>query len=130
MILYPAVSAFLSAWDKSREPSVVAFRIVGAPHSPEAHRLRDDLSRIGIPYRFLDGTSDEGRRLRLLLETGMPGVFAAGDVRHRSIKRVASAVGEGATAIRFVHDYLQAEHRGWTQEDRPDQRPATRSPTR
>jgi thioredoxin reductase (NADPH) len=38
----------------------------------------------------------------------MPGVFAAGDVRHRSIKRVASAVGEGATAIQLVHEYLQA----------------------
>jgi thioredoxin reductase (NADPH) len=42
----------------------------------------------------------------LLLETSMPGVFAAGDVRHRSIKRVAAAVGEGATAISLVHDYL------------------------
>ena len=45
----------------------------------------------------------------LLLETSMPGVFAAGDVRHRSIKRVASAVGEGATAIQLVHEYFQAE---------------------
>jgi thioredoxin reductase (NADPH) len=42
------------------------------------------------------------------LETSMPGVFAAGDVREGSIKRVASAVGEGATAIRLVHDYLAA----------------------
>ncbi len=41
-----------------------------------------------------------------LLETSIPGVFAAGDVRHRSIKRVASAVGEGATAIQLVHEYL------------------------
>lgn len=40
------------------------------------------------------------------LETSVPGVFAAGDVRHGSIKRVASAVGEGATAIRLVHDHL------------------------
>jgi thioredoxin reductase (NADPH) len=46
----------------------------------------------------------------LLLETSIPGVFAAGDVRHRSIKRVASAVGEGATAIQLVHEYLRAEH--------------------
>ena len=38
------------------------------------------------------------------------GVFAAGDVRHRSIKRVASAVGEGATAIQLVHEYLRADH--------------------
>ena len=42
------------------------------------------------------------------LETSMPGVFAAGDVRHGSIKRVASAVGEGAMAIAFVHRYLAA----------------------
>ena len=45
----------------------------------------------------------------LLLETSIPGVFAAGDVRHRSIKRVASAVGEGATAIQLVHEHLRAE---------------------
>jgi thioredoxin reductase (NADPH) len=36
----------------------------------------------------------------------MPGVFAAGDVRSGSIKRVASAVGEGAMAVRLVHQYL------------------------
>jgi thioredoxin reductase (NADPH) len=47
-------------------------------------------------------------RTPLLLETSLPGVFAAGDVRHRSIKRVASAVGEGATAIQLVHEYLRA----------------------
>jgi thioredoxin reductase (NADPH) len=40
------------------------------------------------------------------LETSMPGVFAAGDVRHGSVKRCASAVGEGAMAIMFVHKYL------------------------
>ena len=41
-----------------------------------------------------------------LLETSLPGVFAAGDVRSDSIKRVASAVGEGAMAVRLVHQYL------------------------
>ncbi|HEU4561290.1 MAG TPA: FAD-dependent oxidoreductase [Longimicrobium sp.] len=41
-----------------------------------------------------------------LLETSIPGVFAAGDVRHGSIKRVASGVGEGSMAIAFVHQYL------------------------
>ena len=40
------------------------------------------------------------------LETAVPGSFAAGDVRHRSIKRVATAAGEGAMAIAFVHRYL------------------------
>ena len=49
-------------------------------------------------------------RAPLPLETSMPGVFAAGDARYRSIKRVASAVGDGATAVRLVHEYLAAEH--------------------
>jgi thioredoxin reductase (NADPH) len=41
-----------------------------------------------------------------LLETSIPGVFAVGDVRHGSVKRVASGVGEGSVAIQFVHQYL------------------------
>jgi thioredoxin reductase (NADPH) len=41
------------------------------------------------------------------LETSVPGSFAAGDVRHGSVKRVASAVGEGAMAVTFVHKYLE-----------------------
>jgi thioredoxin reductase (NADPH) len=41
-----------------------------------------------------------------LLETSVPGVFAVGDVRHGSIKRVASSVGEGSVAVQFVHHYL------------------------
>ena len=47
------------------------------------------------------------RRQPFLLETSRPGVFAAGDVRSGSAKRVASAVGEGAMAILFVHEYLK-----------------------
>jgi thioredoxin reductase (NADPH) len=46
------------------------------------------------------------QRLPLRQETNVPGVLAAGDVRYRSTKRVASAVGEGATAIQLVHEYL------------------------
>lgn len=42
-----------------------------------------------------------------LLETSRPGVFAAGDVRSDSVKRVASAVGEGAMSVQFVHEYLK-----------------------
>ena len=44
-----------------------------------------------------------------LLESSHPGVFAAGDVRHGSVKRVASAVGEGAMAIMFVHQHLRRD---------------------
>jgi thioredoxin reductase (NADPH) len=44
-----------------------------------------------------------------LLETSLPGVFAAGDVRAQSVKRVASAVGEGAMAVSVIHRYLEAQ---------------------
>ena len=57
------MTEFLSAWDKSREPSFAAFHIVGPAHSPGAHQLRDDLSRIGVPYRFFDNDSEQGRQL-------------------------------------------------------------------
>jgi thioredoxin reductase (NADPH) len=40
------------------------------------------------------------------LETSVPGIFVAGDVRHRSVKRIASAVGEGAMAVQFIHQHL------------------------
>ena len=56
-----------------------------------------------------DGVPPEGwllERPPMLLETSVPGVFAAGDVRCGSVKRVASAVGEGSIAIQMVHKYL------------------------
>jgi thioredoxin reductase (NADPH) len=53
-----------------------------------------------------DAVRDDGRQ-PFLLETSLPGVFAAGDVRSGSIKRVTSAVGEGAMAIRLAHEYLE-----------------------
>lgn len=49
---------------------------------------------------------------RLPLETGCPGVFAVGDVRSGSTKRVTAAVGEGAMAVQMVHEYLAASRRG------------------
>jgi len=45
-------------------------------------------------------------RAPFMLEASVPGVFAAGDVRHESVKRVASAVGEGSVAVHFIHRYL------------------------
>jgi thioredoxin reductase (NADPH) len=50
--------------------------------------------------------SDFGGRDPLPFETSLPGVFAAGDVREGSVKRVAAAVGEGSSAVRQVHEYL------------------------
>jgi thioredoxin reductase (NADPH) len=58
--------------------------------------LHDNQAPVGWPLT----------RLPLMLETSTPGIFAAGDVRYRSVKRVASAVGEGAMAVQLVHEYL------------------------
>jgi thioredoxin reductase (NADPH) len=46
-------------------------------------------------------------RAPMLLETSVPGVFAAGDVRHASVKRVTTAMGEGATVVQLVHQHLE-----------------------
>jgi thioredoxin reductase (NADPH) len=53
-------------------------------------------------------TDSSQDRLPYLLETSLPGVFVAGDARHGSVKRVASAVGEGAMAVMYIHRYLSS----------------------
>jgi thioredoxin reductase (NADPH) len=61
------------------------------------------------PDLLHDGLAPAGwplPRLPLPMETSVPGVFAVGDVRCRSVKRVASAVGAGAIAVQFIHEYL------------------------
>ena len=61
------------------------------------------------PDLIKDGERPKGwapDRDPFLLETNVPGVFAVGDVRHGSVKRVASGVGEGSVAVQFIHQYL------------------------
>jgi thioredoxin reductase (NADPH) len=61
------------------------------------------------PDLIVDGKRPPGWPLDrdpFLLEASVPGIFCAGDVRHQSIKRVASAVGEGSIAVQFTHQYL------------------------
>lgn len=61
------------------------------------------------PHLTRDGKRPNGWKLDRdpgLLETNVPGIFVVGDVRHGSVKRVASGVGEGSVAISFVHQYL------------------------
>jgi thioredoxin reductase (NADPH) len=74
---------------------------------------RDDRGYVLTGHDLLRaGTPPPGwplARPPLLLETSLPGVFAAGDVRHRSVKRVASAVGEGAIAVQLVYEYLDEQ---------------------
>ena len=57
-------------------------------------------------YSDADGARRSTQRQPMMLETSQPGVFAAGDVRSGSVKRVASAVGEGSMAIRQIHEYF------------------------
>jgi thioredoxin reductase (NADPH) len=59
-----------------------------------------------LQLTHLDPAAAEGGRAPLPLETSLPGVFAVGDGRSGSIKRVASAVGEGAMAVRMIHEHL------------------------
>jgi thioredoxin reductase (NADPH) len=67
---------------------------------------RDANGYINTGRDVSDFAACPGGRVPFLLETNLPGVFCAGDVRHDSIKRVSSAVGEGSMVIAFVHQYL------------------------
>jgi len=93
-------------------PSEGLFLLIGA--HPNTDWLPTELARDdgGFIYTGADAATHADwplERSPLSLETGMPGVFAAGDVRHGSMSRVASAVGEGSIAIRLVHELLTAE---------------------
>jgi len=62
------------------------------------------------PDLFIDGNRPKNWTLArdpFILETNVPGIFAAGDVRHGAIRRVASAVGQGAVAVELIHKYLE-----------------------
>jgi thioredoxin reductase (NADPH) len=93
-------------------PAAALFIMIGG--EPHTHWLSDEIARdaqgyvvTGRDVLACPDVSWEHAREPLTLETSLPGVFAAGDVRHASIKRVASAVGEGATAVRLVHEHLR-----------------------
>jgi thioredoxin reductase (NADPH) len=98
--------------DTVEEVSAAALFIMigGEPHT---QWLPDEIARDAQGYVITDrdlleqGVHWEHDREPLTLETSMPGVFAAGDVRQGSIKRVASAVGEGATVVRLLHEHLR-----------------------
>jgi thioredoxin reductase (NADPH) len=90
------------------------FLFIGADANTEWLRGCVELDRRGFVVTGPDlppGTSETERwgavgRRPFLLETSLPGVFAAGDVRSGSVKRCASAVGEGAMAVNFVHQHI------------------------
>ncbi len=97
-----------------REATSALFVFIGA--SPHTELLGDlvELSSAGFvltgPDLFVDGKRPAGWKLKrdpYLMETSVPGIFAVGDVRHGVMRRVASAVGQGSTAVNFVHEYLK-----------------------
>jgi thioredoxin reductase (NADPH) len=85
-----------------RRPARFLFSFIGA--EPNTDWLRD--SGIKLDERGFVLTGDELDSGRLPLETSRRGVFAVGDVRSCSVKRVAAAVGDGAQAVAAIHRYL------------------------
>ena len=93
---------------KAASPAVFSF--IGA--TPRTEWLPDEIERDEKQFVRTGTSVSRSSRWTLarqpyLLETSRPGVFAAGDVRSGSTKRVASAVGEGAAAVQLVHEYLK-----------------------
>jgi thioredoxin reductase (NADPH) len=97
-------------------PAAALFVVIGA--TPHTEWLPDDVARDrhgfiltgrDLPHK---NRAETGQPMPLPLETSMPGVFAAGDVHSGSVKRVASAVGEGSVAIPQVHRHLQRQAAG------------------
>lgn len=100
--------------ETEKQEAAATFVFIGA--SPHTKLLGDlvELSEAGFiltgPDLWTNGQRPPGWKLKrdpYLMETNMPGIFAAGDVRHGVIRRVASAVGQGSTTISFVHEYLK-----------------------
>jgi thioredoxin reductase (NADPH) len=90
------------------------FALIGAhPHTDwlPAEIARDRHGFLCTGEDLPDGDQWPLERRPFALETSMPGVLAAGDVRHGSVKRVASAVGEGSIAVQLVHQLREAERR-------------------
>jgi len=108
------ISVLCSDTDKiERVPASAMFIFIGA--MPRTDWLADVVERddhgfiLTGPDLLWDGARPKGWTLDrdpFLLETNIPGLFAVGDVRHGSVKRVASGVGEGSVAVQFIHQYL------------------------
>ena len=86
--------------------------LLGRAATPGAAETRRFLTRNRVPFQWVDLDNDPLERAPLFLESSQPGLFVAGDIRHGSIKRVASAVAEGAMDTALVHRYLADDPSG------------------
>ncbi len=90
-------------------PATALFVLIGAEPRTSwlpPSILRDERGFILTSDALARRDADASSRLPLAYETSLPGVFAVGDVRHGSVKRVASAVGEGGVVVSSVHQFL------------------------
>jgi thioredoxin reductase (NADPH) len=94
--------------EKTTEPATAVFIFIGA--EPYTTWLPQEVVRDKWGY-IVTGSQAGSHHDALNLETSLPGVFAIGDVRHGSMKRVASAVGEGSICIPQIHAYLDSLQR-------------------
>jgi len=94
--------------ERERLPAAAVFIMIGAEPCTDWLRNRIQLDERGfvLTDRDLPRRAWPLKRAPLPFETSLPGVFAVGDVRHGSIKRVAGAVGEGSVVVGSVHQYL------------------------
>ena len=117
----------LAIQDKSRNvvetiPAMLLFALIGAePHTDWlAGVVQRDARGFIVTGHDVDLSAWPLRRKPMSFETSVPGIFAVGDVRLGSMKRVASAVGEGAGAVENVHQYLNEAGQATTEtEERP-----------
>jgi thioredoxin reductase (NADPH) len=100
------VIADLASGQEATVPADGLFVLIGSePHTDWLGGVVER-DRWGFLVTGPDLRPEPGGRMPLPLETSVPGVFGVGDVRHASVKRVASAVGEGAVSVSYVHRWL------------------------
>ena len=108
-VLEEVVIEDLGTGDRQNIPASALFVLIGSvPHTQwlKGQLPLDESGFVVTGQRVADGVGPDNPCGSSMFETARPGVFAVGDVRSGSVKRVASAVGEGAVVVRLVHEFM------------------------
>jgi thioredoxin reductase (NADPH) len=108
-VLEEVVIGDLGTGDRQNIPASALFVLIGSvPHTQwlNGQLPLDERGFVITGQQATDGVGPDDPCGQSMFETARPGVFAVGDVRSGSVKRVASAVGEGAVVVRLVHQYM------------------------